>query len=93
MPRDIQAGVTQSYVMSPTFYSLYINDKPQTPGIYLGIFADDTCIHATDRIEDYVLRKLQRGFNAIETWCECCGIKFRPSTFLIDLGPLRLILH
>jgi hypothetical protein len=30
---------------------------------------------ATDRKEGYVLRKLQRGLSAIETWCERWNIK------------------
>jgi hypothetical protein len=47
-----------------------VNDTPQTPGVYLGLFADDTCIYATDSKEGYVLRKLQRGLSALETWCE-----------------------
>jgi hypothetical protein len=42
---------------------------------YLGLFADDTYIYATDRKEGYVLRKLQRGLSAIETWCERWNIK------------------
>jgi hypothetical protein len=29
-----------------------------------------TCIYATDHKEIYVLRKLQRGLNAVEAWCE-----------------------
>jgi retron-type reverse transcriptase len=70
-PRDIQAGVPQGSVLSPILYSLYINDTPQTPGVYLGLFADDTCIYATDRKEGYVLRKFQRGLSAIQTWCDC----------------------
>jgi hypothetical protein len=41
---------------------------PKTPGAYLGLFADDTCIYATDRKEGYVLRKLQRGLSATEAW-------------------------
>jgi hypothetical protein len=83
--------VPQGSILSPTLYSLYTNDTPQTPGVYLGLFADDTCIqvYATDCKEDYVLRKLKRGLSAIEMW----QIRLRPSTFLIDLGPLRLILH
>jgi hypothetical protein len=40
---------------------------PQTPGVFLSPFGSDTCIYVTDRIEDYVLRKLQRGLSAIET--------------------------
>jgi hypothetical protein len=58
-------------------YSIHINDTPQTPGVYLGLFADDTCIHIylTEGKEDYVLRKFQRGLSAIETWCEHWNIK------------------
>jgi hypothetical protein len=48
---DIQPGVPQGSVLSPTLYSLYINDTPQTPRVYLGHFADDTCIYTTDRKE------------------------------------------
>jgi hypothetical protein len=54
---------------------IYINYTSQTLGVYLGLFADDTCIYATDRKEDYVLRKLQRGLSAIETSCERWNIK------------------
>jgi hypothetical protein len=32
-------------------------------------------IYATNRKEDYVLRKLQRGLSAIETWCERWNIR------------------
>jgi hypothetical protein len=27
------------------------NDTPQTPGVNLALFADDTCLYATDRKE------------------------------------------
>jgi retron-type reverse transcriptase len=75
--KNRQAGVPQGSVLSPTLYSIhvYINDTPRTPDVYLGLFADDTCIYATDRKEGYVLRKLQRGLSAIETWCERWNIK------------------
>jgi len=42
MPWDTQAGVRQDSILSPTLYGLYINDTPQTPGVYLALCADDT---------------------------------------------------
>jgi len=33
-----------------------INDAAQTPGTYLAVFADDTCIYATHCKEDYVAK-------------------------------------
>jgi hypothetical protein len=69
-PRDIQAEVPQGSILFSTLYSMYINDTPRIPYVYLGLFADDTCVYATDRKEVYVLRKLQRVFSAVETWCE-----------------------
>jgi hypothetical protein len=77
-PRDIQAGVPQGSVLSLTLYSLYINDTPQMPGVYLGIFADGTCTYATDHKEGYVLRKLQRGLSAIETQAIYFSHRLRP---------------
>jgi hypothetical protein len=72
----MQAGVPQGSVLSPTLYNIYVNDNPpQTPDVNLALFGDDTCLYATERKEGYVLRKLQRGLDAIETWCERWNIK------------------
>jgi hypothetical protein len=75
--RDIQAGVPQGSVLSPTLYNIYIyiNDTSQTYGVYLGLFADDTSIYAIDRKEGYVLRNFQRGLSATETWYERWNLK------------------
>jgi hypothetical protein len=86
MPKDIYAGVPQDSVLSPTFYSIYINDAPQTPGVFLGLFADYICIYMIERKDGSVLRKLQRDLSVIEM-CERWNIKInedslRPSIFL-----------
>jgi hypothetical protein len=74
-PKEIQAGVPQGSVLATTLYSLYINDTPLTPGVHLALFADDTCLYTTDRRESNVFRKLQRGLNTLEEWCEKWNIK------------------
>jgi hypothetical protein len=68
MPREIQAAESQVSVLSATFYSMYIDDNPpQTPGVYLALFPDDTCAYTTYHKPGYVVRKLQRGINSIKT--------------------------
>jgi hypothetical protein len=37
--------------------NLYINDTPQTIGVNLGLFVDDTCLYATERKEVIRLEK------------------------------------
>jgi hypothetical protein len=59
-PRVMQAGVPQGYVLSPTLFNMYITDAPQTQGVHLALFTDDTCLNATDRKESLV-SILQRG--------------------------------
>jgi hypothetical protein len=53
----MQAGVPQVSVLFSTLYNLYIIDTRQTSSVILALFADDTCLYATDRKEGYVLRK------------------------------------
>jgi hypothetical protein len=74
-PREMQAGVPQGSVLSPTLFNMYINDAPQTHGVQLSLFAGDTCLYASDRKEGFVVRKLQRGLTSMETWCESWNIK------------------
>jgi hypothetical protein len=64
-PRIMKAGVPQGFVLSPTLFNMYINDRPLTIGVHLALFADDTCLYATECKESYVLRKLQRGLNSM----------------------------
>jgi hypothetical protein len=64
MPRETQAGAPQGSVLSQELYSMYTNDTPQSPGVYVDLFAGDTCMYVMDCKEVYVLRKLQRGLNS-----------------------------
>jgi hypothetical protein len=74
-PRYMQAGVPQGSVLAPTLYNLHINDTPLTTGVNLALFADDTCLYATDRKEGYVLSKIQRVLDSMAAWCKRWNIK------------------
>jgi hypothetical protein len=74
-PRKVAAGVPQGSVLAPVLYSLYINDAPAAPGIRLALFADDTCVYATEKHEGRVLSKLQRGLTAVGSWCQRWNMK------------------
>jgi hypothetical protein len=74
-PRDIKEEVAQGSVLSPAMYKVYTNITPHTTGVNLALFADDTSLYATERKEDYVLRKLQHGLNSMAAWCKHWSIK------------------
>jgi hypothetical protein len=71
---------------------------PPTPDVYLALFADDTCLCATDRKEGFVVRTFQRGLNSVEIGLsagilQLMKIRLRGSTFLTVIDRLGAILH
>jgi hypothetical protein len=73
--KNIAAGMPQGSILTPVLYSLYINDAPAAPGTHFTLFADDTCIYATEKHELPVPFKSQRGLTAVNSWCERWNIK------------------
>lgn len=76
-PWEIQAGLPKGSVLFSTLYSLFISDTPQTIGINLALFVDDTCIYTIDRKEGYtsILRTLQCALATLGSSCEHWNIK------------------
>jgi hypothetical protein len=70
----MKTGVAQGSVLAPTLYNLYINDTPQTIGVNLALYADDTCLYAIEHKKGYIVRKL-RDLNSMATWCESWNTK------------------
>jgi hypothetical protein len=54
---------------------MYTNDTPETLGVSLTLFADDTCMYALDHKESYVLRKLQHSHYSTSIWYQLWNIK------------------
>jgi hypothetical protein len=70
-PRIMQAGVPQGSVLSYKMSNMYINDTPQTTGVCLALFAEGTCLYATERKEGYIIRIIQRDLNSVGEWSKC----------------------
>jgi hypothetical protein len=62
-PRVMQTRVPQGAVLSPSLFSMYINDTHQTHVVHLALFTDETSLNAVDRKEGFVVRNLQRGLS------------------------------
>jgi hypothetical protein len=48
---------------------------PQTHGVHLAHFEDDTCLYASDGKGGFVVRKFQGRLRSMETWCDRWNIK------------------
>lgn len=60
---EVNAGVPQGAVLSPTLFNLFVHDMPQPRDVQLALFADDTAILATSKITRTVVNRLQRAAN------------------------------
>jgi hypothetical protein len=67
-PREIAAGVPQGSILAPILCSPHKNDRPAAARTHL--FADDTCIYASEEHDNHVLCKLQPGLSVVYSWCE-----------------------
>jgi len=96
-PKKYSQGYQRAPFCPPTLHNLYINDAPETSGIFLALFAGDTCLYTTDRKECHVLRMMQHGITSLESWCEKLNKKstmvtHRASIFLIAVDWSKLVL-
>lgn len=70
----IHAGVSQGSVLGPILYLIYTGDLPQTEGMTMGTFADDTAILAEHDDPEQAIKLLQNIKN-IEDWTKHWRIK------------------
>jgi hypothetical protein len=88
-PTYMQAGVPQVSLLSPTLYSLYINDTPKIYCVHLTLFADDTCLHTREKSS---VGKIQWWPGVNVGILKIMKTRLRRSTFLINKDCLILSL-
>lgn len=64
----ILAGVPQGSVLAPLLYTLYTADIPVTKNSFIGTFADDTAIMATNNSQAKAVNQLQNALDKINQW-------------------------
>ena len=74
----MEAGVPQGSVLAPLLYNILICDTPAEPGTYKALYADDTCLFATERNPSQALIKMQKSLDSIESWSNRWNIKINP---------------
>lgn len=75
---SIDNGVPQGSVLSPTLFSIFINDVP-IPRYESSLFADDIAIWTTANTTKKIQKTLQDRLNEITKWARKWGVNFSPS--------------
>ena len=72
---DVTNGVHQGYSLSPTLFSIYLNDlATEIEDLNVGVPVTDMCISLLLYVDDIVLfapdeEKLQSMLNVVDKWC------------------------
>ena len=91
---DVTSGVKQGCVLSPTMFSVYINDlAEQINNIHCGITIDDIMVSILLYADDIVLvapdsDRLQRMLNVVTEWCDRWKLSVNPAkTKIVHFRP------
>ena len=65
---ELHAGVPQGAILSPLFFSIYINDIVQSADAEFNLFADDTSVYITDQSATTLQQRLQAVLDKLARW-------------------------
>ena len=74
----LQAGVPQGAILSPLFFSLYINDVVTSAEGEFNLFADDTSVYVLEKSPSALQIKLQGVLNSLSVWFKSWAVTINP---------------
>jgi hypothetical protein len=66
--REIEAGVPQCSVLSPTLYAIFTADIPKPDETKIALYADDTAILTHSESPELISEQLRRAVESLESW-------------------------
>ena len=75
----LHAGVPQGAILSPLFFSLYINDIVKSAYAEFNLFADDTSVYITAKSAATLQERLQGVLDKVTCWLRQWGISINPT--------------
>ena len=80
--RTMNFGVPQGSILSPTLFSIFINDLlSSTTFLQSHAYADDTVFYGSDSSTGILCRKAQNDINVINQWCIDNGMFINANKF------------
>jgi hypothetical protein len=84
--REIQAGVPQGSVLSPTLYAIFTADIPKPDNTKIALYADDTAILVRSWSPRIISRDLQCAVERLESWFRIWPYHFTRRCLPVRLG-------
>ena len=75
----LHAGVPQGAILSPLFFSIYINDIVKSADAEFNLFADDTSVYITAKSAATLQERLQGVLDKVTCWLRQWGISINPT--------------
>lgn len=66
--KQVEAGVPQGSVLSPTLYNIYTHDIPKTNNTLLAQYADDRAVLTRSSQVRFITGRLQEAADSLESW-------------------------
>ena len=75
----LDAGVPQGAILSPLFFSIYINDIVKSADAEFNLFADDTSVYIADKSPASLQLRLQEVLDKLASWFKQWAVTINPT--------------